>query len=108
MGITQSDLAKGSGITFQQVQKYERGTNRISASRLEEFSQKLQVPISFFFDDGEGSDMTPRGNLASIDFVGKYLATPDALALTDSYMRINNKRLRRSIVELVKHLASFS
>lgn len=52
VGLSQTDLAQKAGITFQQVQKYERGANRISASRLQEFSQVLQVPASFFFEGG--------------------------------------------------------
>ena len=103
VGLSQSDLANRSGVTFQQIQKYERGTNRISASRLVEFSQALQVPVSFFF---EGGPLQGSGK-KDLD-AGAFLAfaiTPEGAALTNAFMRIGNKTLRRSIVALVEQVA---
>jgi transcriptional regulator with XRE-family HTH domain len=104
MGLTQSDLANCTGVTFQQVQKYERGVNRISASRLQEFSQLLQVPVVFFFEGGPGADMRPHGNTAPTDFIAKFHASPDGLELANAFLRIKDKRLQRSIVELVEQI----
>ena len=101
-GMTQEKLAKALGLTFQQVQKYEKGTNRIGASRLQHIASIQQVPISFFFEDAPG----PSSILdESCDYVSGFLATPDGLALRKAYMHIRNIKLRRSIVALVKQIA---
>ena len=106
MGLSQSDLAKRAGITFQQVQKYERGKNRISASRLQEFSQALQVPASFFFDGGPNSHDPPSDSLPTPNSIYEFLATRDGRMLIDSFIAIQNKTLRRSIVALIEQLAT--
>ena len=104
---SQTQLGEALGITFQQVQKYEKGTNRISASPLQHISEILQVPVLFFF---EGSPHV-RGQHAaqtgapSPQFVSDYLATSDGLNLTKAFMRIPNAQLRRSIVDLVEGIA---
>ena len=106
-GMSQTDLANELGITFQQVHKYEKGANRISASRLHRKSEKLQVPVEFFF---EGSPHV-RGQHAaqtgapSAQFVSDYLATLDGLNLTKAFTQIRNAQLRRSIVNLVEAIA---
>ena len=100
-GMTQEKLGEALGLTFQQVQKYEKGTNRIGASRLQHIASIQQVPISFFFEDGpEPSSITD-----ACDYVSGFLATSDGLALTKAYMHIENAKLRRSIVALVKQIA---
>src|SRR5712664_2893543 len=87
LGMSQTKLGDALGITFQQVQKYEKGTNRISASRLQQISHTLQLPVSFFF---EGSPHVPgqhKGNGAtapSPTYVTDFLATSEGLALTTS------------------------
>jgi transcriptional regulator with XRE-family HTH domain len=89
-GMTQEKLGQALGVTFQQVQKYEKGTNRIGASRLQHIASIQQVPISL--DE-------------PCDYVSGFLATSDGLALTKAYMHIENAKLRRSIVALVKQIA---
>ena len=101
-GMTQEKLGDALGLTFQQVQKYEKGTNRIGASRLQHIASIQQVPISFFFEGAPG----PSSILDEpCDNVSGFLATPEGLALTKAYMRIENAKLRRSIVALVKQMA---
>jgi transcriptional regulator with XRE-family HTH domain len=103
VGLSQSDLANRSGVTFQQIQKYERGTNRISASRLQEFSRALQVPVGFFFEGGPSQDSGKEDSNAGE--VVAFAISADGVALTNAFMRINNKKLRRSIVALVEQIA---
>jgi|SRR5665213_1494160 len=96
MGLSQTQLADYSGITFQQVQKYETGSNRISASRLLEFSNALEVPVSYFFDTDPKSDVP--------DSVVQFSRTSDGMVLANSFTRIKSKPLRRSIVRLVEQI----
>ena len=107
LSMSQEKLGDALGLTFQQVQKYEKGTNRIGASRLQQISNILQVPVSFFF---EGAPDAPdaQGGFAeapSPSYVADFLATSDGLALARSFMRIKDAKLRRRIVELVEHIA---
>lgn len=104
--MSQVDLADRLGITFQQVQKYENGVNRISASRLQRISQVLDVPIYFFFEGaGESSqNQQKRGQRASASQVTDFLATPDAHALMRAFMRIKDPKLRRWVVRTVRAL----
>jgi transcriptional regulator with XRE-family HTH domain len=101
-GMTQAKLGDAPGLTFQQVQKYEKGTNRIGASRLQHIASIQQVPISFFFEGAPGSTYVLD---EPCDDVSGFLATSDGLALTKAYMHIKNAELRRSIVALVKQIA---
>jgi len=102
--MTQEKLAAQLGLTFQQVQKYEKGVNRISASRLREMSHVLQVPVQFFFDGlpetkgGSGKDRPDP----SQKFVHDFLASSDGLALARAFTRLKSSKLRRRIVQLVK------
>jgi transcriptional regulator with XRE-family HTH domain len=106
LGMSQEKLGDALGLTFQQVQKYEKGTNRIGASRLQQISNILQVPVSFFF---EGSPNMPghsgMGEAPSPAYVSDFLATSDGLSLTKSFMKIKNSKLRRRIVDLVEQIA---
>jgi transcriptional regulator with XRE-family HTH domain len=107
LGRSQTQLGEALGITFQQVQKYEKGTNRISASRLQHISEVLQVAVPFFFEGSprvSGEDDAQTG-APSPQFVSDYLATPDGLNLTKAFMRIPGAQLRRSIVDLVEEIA---
>jgi transcriptional regulator with XRE-family HTH domain len=110
LGMSQEKLGDALGLTFQQVQKYEKGTNRIGASRLQQISHILQVPVSFFFE-GAPSTAAPGhhgGGMAeapSPAYVSDFLATSDGLSLTKSFMRIKNSKLRRRIVDLVEQIA---
>jgi transcriptional regulator with XRE-family HTH domain len=107
LGMSQEKLGDGLGLTFQQVQKYEKGTNRVGASRLQHISQLLQVPVPFFFEGaphlpGEPSGIGPAPSPA---YVFNFLATTDGLALTKAFMQIKERRLRRRIVDLVEEIA---
>ncbi len=109
LGMSQEKLGDALGLTFQQVQKYEKGTNRIGASRLQQISIILQVPVSFFF---EGAPTVPSGprqdgmaEAPSPSYVSDFLATSDGLALTKAFMRIGDSKLRRRIVDLVEQIA---
>jgi transcriptional regulator with XRE-family HTH domain len=104
LGLSQEKVADALGLTFQQVQKYEKGTNRISASRLHQLASILQVPIPIFFDDAPQQSARSQGKAASPNYVDDFLATHDGLTLTRAFMRIDSK-LRRRIVRLVEQLA---
>jgi transcriptional regulator with XRE-family HTH domain len=99
LGMSQEELGDGLGLTFQQVQKYEKGTNRIGASRLQHIAHILQIPVPFFF---EGS---PHGEAPSPAHMSDFLATVDGLALIKAFMRIKEPSLRRRIVALVEAIA---
>jgi transcriptional regulator with XRE-family HTH domain len=108
LGMSQEKLGNSLGLTFQQVQKYEKGTNRIGASRLQQISHILQVPVSFFF---EGAPTVAGGACAeglneppSPAYVSDFLASSDGLALTRAFMRITDLKLRRRIVDLVEQI----
>jgi len=109
LGMSQEKLGDALGLTFQQVQKYEKGTNRIGASRLQQISHILQVPVEFFFEGapslGSGSRIDGLGEAPSPAYVSDFLATSDGLALTKAFMRISDTKLRRRIVDLVEQIA---
>jgi transcriptional regulator with XRE-family HTH domain len=108
LSMSQEKLGNALGLTFQQVQKYEKGTNRIGASRLQQLAHILQVPVSFFF---EGAPHVSSGQPDGMDeapspaYVADFLATSDGLALTKSFMRIKSSKIRRRIVDLVEEIA---
>jgi transcriptional regulator with XRE-family HTH domain len=110
LGMSQEKLGNNLGLTFQQVQKYEKGTNRIGASRLQQISQILQVPVSFFFEGAPNVGGAPRtdgmSEAPSPAYVSDFLATSDGLALTKAFMRISDSKLRRRIVDLVEQIAT--
>ncbi|MEI9803292.1 MAG: helix-turn-helix domain-containing protein [Pseudolabrys sp.] len=106
MSMSQEKLGDALGLTFQQVQKYEKGTNRIGASRLQHIAQILQVPVSFFFEGAPNMPgHTGMGEAPSPAYVSDFLATSDGLSLTKSFMKVKSSKLRRRIVELVEQLA---
>jgi transcriptional regulator with XRE-family HTH domain len=109
LSMSQTKLGTALGLTFQQVQKYEKGTNRIGASRLQHIASALQVPVSFFFED----PLMPNGGSSarqthSPDYVSDFLTTTDGLALTKAFMRIKDPRVRRRIVQLVEEIVGES
>src|SRR5437868_1148467 len=107
LGMSQEKLGDAIGLTFQQVQKYEKGTNRIGASRLQQIAQTLQVPVSFFFEGAPTESAAPGdGDAPSPSFVSDFLASADGLALTRAFMQIKDSKLRRRIVDLVEGIAS--
>jgi transcriptional regulator with XRE-family HTH domain len=99
---SQGDIAKALGLTFQQLQKYEKGANRISASRLQHLCEILGVQVPFFF---EGLPDMPEidGESAALNGV---LATVDGLALVTAYTRIRDPKVRRAIVALVEQITA--
>jgi transcriptional regulator with XRE-family HTH domain len=105
LGLSQTKLADELGLTFQQVQKYEKGANRISASKLQHISNFLQAPIPFFFE-GLTEPSTTLDGAGSPSHVFQFLSTTDGLSLAQSFSRISNAKLRHSIVGLVEHLAT--
>ncbi len=106
LGMSQTKLADGLGLTFQQVQKYEKGANRMGASRLQHISHLLQVPVPFFFEGAPHLSGQPGfGTAPSPAYVSDFLATTDGLALTKAFMQIMEPTLRRRIVALVEEIA---
>lgn len=107
LSMSQEKLGDALGLTFQQVQKYEKGTNRIGASRLQQISHILQVPVAFFFEGAPNLSGRPEGmgEAPSPAYVSDFLATSDGLALTKAFMRIKDSKLRRRIVDLVEQIA---
>jgi transcriptional regulator with XRE-family HTH domain len=111
LSMSQEKLGDALGLTFQQVQKYEKGTNRIGASRLQQIAQILQVPVSFFFEGApiaQTASSRPIGmsEAPSPAYVSDFLATSDGLALTKAFTRIGDSKLRRRIVDLVEQIAA--
>jgi transcriptional regulator with XRE-family HTH domain len=106
IGMSQEKLGGALGLTFQQVQKYEKGTNRIGASRLHRIANVLGVPIEFFY---EGA---PQGNLtagfaeaSSSAYVSDFLSTAEGVQLVKAFVAVKDPKIRRKIVELIKTLA---
>src|ERR1700675_2985603 len=108
LDMSQEKLGSALGLTFQQVQKYEKGTNRIGASRLQHISQILKVPVSFFFEgvSGSGKQADDRSSKAPVvDYVSDFLSSSDGLALTKAFTNIKDSKLRRRVVDLVEEIA---
>jgi transcriptional regulator with XRE-family HTH domain len=110
LSMSQEKLGDALGLTFQQVQKYEKGTNRIGASRLQQISQILQVPVSFFFEGAPsattvGAHADGLSEAPSPAYVSDFLSTSDGLALTKAFTKIHDAKLRRRIVDLVEQIA---
>jgi transcriptional regulator with XRE-family HTH domain len=108
LGMSQEKLGEALGLTFQQIQKYEKGTNRVGASRIQQISEILQVPVSFLFEGGPSGTPSTGGfsEGTSPSYVSDFLATFEGLALTRAFTRITDAKLRRSIVELVEQIAA--
>jgi transcriptional regulator with XRE-family HTH domain len=102
LDMTQTGLGDKLGLTFQQVQKYEKGTNRIGASRLQHIADVLQVPVSFFF---EGADSEFKASDPRSLFVSDFLASSEGIALVKAYMSIRDTKTRRCIVQLVEQIS---
>jgi transcriptional regulator with XRE-family HTH domain len=102
LDMTQTQLGDKLGLTFQQVQKYEKGTNRIGASRLQHIADVLQVPVSFFF---EGADSEMKNTESRSVFVSEFLASSEGIALVRAYMSIRDSKTRRCIVQRVEQIS---
>jgi transcriptional regulator with XRE-family HTH domain len=101
LGLTQTDLANAAAITFQQIQKYERGTNRVGASRLQQFSDALGVPPSYFFDGaptvGKKQPAPQEGELSEETIVS-FLGTREGAALVRAFIAIKEKPVRQNVI----------
>ncbi len=107
LGLSQEALADALKLTFQQVQKYERGANRVSASKLYEIAKTLQVPVSYFFD-GLADPMTSEVDevgAAAERVVTEFLNTPEGLELAEIFPKIGRGRVRRQVLDLVRAMA---
>ena len=105
-GISQERLGESLGVTFQQVQKYEKGSNRVSASRLQHIATMLGVPVSFFFDGAPSSEQALAGvNDRASEYVSDFLLTSEGVQLLKAFSQIKNNRARRRIIDLVEALA---
>ncbi len=108
LGMSQEKLGEALGITFQQIQKYEKGTNRVGASRLQHIATVLKVPVSFFFEDAPGTPEEAAGfaENSGHSYVVDFLSSTEGLSLNKSFVRIKDARVRRRIVDLVQTLAA--
>jgi transcriptional regulator with XRE-family HTH domain len=106
LDMSQEKLGDALGLTFQQVQKYEKGTNRISASRLQHISHVLQVPVPFFFEGAPQVLGQPNeiGEAPLPAYVSDFIASSDGLALAKAFTRIKEPKLRRCIINLVEEI----
>jgi transcriptional regulator with XRE-family HTH domain len=109
LGMSQEKLGEAIGLTFQQVQKYERGANRIGASRLYDLSRVLDVPVSFFFDDAPAGEMPPvpegvEEEQAPVEL--DPMAKRETLELVRAYYRVTDPSVRKRLFELTKSLAN--
>lgn len=102
LGVSQERLAEELGLTFQQVQKYERGANRVSASKLYEIARALSVPVAYFFDglvDPAAQGVAEDG---ADQFMHEFLMTPEGLELAATFSKIKRTRIRRRLLDLVR------
>ncbi len=109
LGMSQEKLGDSLGITFQQIQKYEKGTNRVGASRLQNISSILNVPVSFFFEDAPGDPSTGQPGMSeasSSNYVVDFLSSSEGLQLNRAFVKIEDPKVRRKLVDLVKALAA--
>ncbi len=100
-GLTQSELGKAVGITFQQVQKYEKGVNRVGAGRLQQIANVLAVAPDFFFG---GTPIKGVSSSKEIAVIEEFISSRDGVALSRAFSKISGAKMRRSIVSLVERL----
>lgn len=105
LGVSQERLAEQLHLTFQQVQKYERGANRVSASKLYEIARALEAPVSYFFDGLADTGGAAEGQELTGEFVHDLVMTPEGMELAAMFPRIKRGRVRRRVLDLVKALA---
>ena len=109
LGMSQERLGESMGLTFQQVQKYEKGVNRIGASRLFQISKILDVPVQFFFEEAPHADGAPARGRAEADsetFILEFLNSREGLELNRAFVKIANSKVRKSVVDLVRALSA--
>jgi transcriptional regulator with XRE-family HTH domain len=108
IGMSQERLGDALGLTFQQVQKYEKGINRIGASRLQQISNILGMPIEFFFDGAPSGETRPVDGFNEVSdtpYVADFLASNEGVQLNRAFLRIRDPKLRRRVVDLVTAIA---
>jgi transcriptional regulator with XRE-family HTH domain len=101
--MSQRTLGNAVCVTFQQVQKYEKGVNRVGASRLQQLANVLRVPVAFFFE-GAPQPSSGKRKKPPDDYVQKFLSTKDSLALTKAFMQIKEPKLRPRFVQLTQEI----
>jgi transcriptional regulator with XRE-family HTH domain len=110
LGMSQEKLGENLGITFQQIQKYEKGTNRVGASRLQAIASILNVPVAFFFEDAPGAMEAggPAGlsEDSSTSYVVDFVNSAEGLQLNRAFVKISDAKVRRKVIDLVKALGS--
>ena len=109
LGMSQERLGESMGLTFQQVQKYEKGVNRIGASRLFQISKILDVPVQFFFEEAPHSDGRATSGMGEADseaFILEFLNSREGLELNRAFVKIADPKVRKSIVDLVRALSA--
>jgi transcriptional regulator with XRE-family HTH domain len=104
LGMSQEKLGNALGLTFQQVQKYEKGTNRVGASRLQHLARILQVSIGHFFEGAPGQ-LKAKGNAPSSAFVSDFVTSTEGLTLAKAFTQIKDAKVRHHIVKLVGEIA---
>jgi transcriptional regulator with XRE-family HTH domain len=109
LGMSQERLGESMGLTFQQVQKYEKGVNRIGASRLFQISKILDVPVQFFFEAAPHAEASTARGMAEPDsetFILEFLNSREGLELNRAFVKIANSKVRKSVVDLVRALSA--
>jgi transcriptional regulator with XRE-family HTH domain len=110
LGVSQEKLGNALGVTFQQIQKYEKGTNRISASRLQQIGSVLGVPAAFFFEGLQEltAEMSGFAETPAVPYAADVVSTDEGLQLIRAFMRIQDPTMRRRIVEFIESIANLS
>ncbi len=111
LGMTQSKLADAVNLTFQQIQKYEKGTNRVSASRMQQFAAILSVPVSFLFEGAPaaqviGGNKVSGNNVVTPAYITEFLVSKDGQNIIEAFSRIEDRKLRHSVVALAEQIAA--
>ena len=106
IGMSQEKLGESLGITFQQIQKYEKGMNRVGASRLQAIGNILNIPVTFFFDDMPGQSDKPKGfdEESETTYVVGFLNSSEGIQLARAFAKITDAKVRRKILDLVRTL----
>jgi transcriptional regulator with XRE-family HTH domain len=107
LGMSQEKLATALGLTFQQVQKYEKGANRMGSSRLQQAADVLGVAVAFFFEEAGEGPYKPDGSAPSPAYIDDFVATEEGLRLAKAFMRVR-PTVRRRILDLVNQVAGES
>ena len=107
LNLSQERLAERLGITFQRVQKYEKGTNRVGASRLYQLARVLEVPVAFFFPE-PAEQQAPAGMSEDIgpDYVMDFLSSSEGIELNRAFAQIRDSKVRRRVIDLVRSIAT--